>query len=301
MEGIFEAQDGVIEAIAGYCGGSEEDATYQKVSSGTTAHREAVCVVYDPYKISYRTLLDFFWTQIDPTDAFGQFADKGFRYTTAIYYGNAEEYHIAETSKQNLQSGEKFSLPVQTVIEPFVSFYSAESYHQNYYATSAFRYALYKQGSGRENFIKENWNAEIQNLERLHQQNTQKSLQHLTELQYQVTQQCSTELPFDNEHWDNHRKGLYVDIVDGSPLFLSTDKFDSGSGWPSFVRPIDDYLLQEIFDESHGMRRTEVRGKSSNSHLGHVFTDGPKESGGLRYCINSASLRFVPYEKMEME
>jgi len=123
----------------------------------------------------------------------------------------------------------------------------------------------------------------------------------LNKLQYEVTQNNATERPFRNEYWDNDRKGIYVDIVTGEPLFISNDKFDSGCGWPSFTKPIDEGVIIEKEDKTYGMIRTEVRSRTGDSHLGHVFNDGPKDKGGLRYCINSAALKFIQLEDMEGE
>ncbi|MDP2090445.1 MAG: peptide-methionine (R)-S-oxide reductase MsrB [Candidatus Gracilibacteria bacterium] len=294
MEGIFEAQDGVKEAISGYAGGSEEDATYDKVSTGNTNHREAVKVVYDPSKISYERLVELYWSQIDPTDPYGQFADKGYQYTTAIIYENHEEKAIAESSKKALQDSKRFDKDIATLIIPFTTFYSAEEYHQDYYKKSSFRYNLYKKGSGREYFIKKYNKPESTSLD--FQDILKKKL---TPLQYKVTQEAGTEKPFDNEYWDNHEDGIYVDVIDGTPLFSSKDKFDSGTGWPSFTKPIDDSMLDEQQDNTLFSTRTEIRSKNADSHLGHVFDDGPTDKGGLRYCINSAAMKFVPLSEMK--
>lgn len=319
MEWIFEAQEGVSAAISGYMWGSDETANYKDVSSGKTWHREWVKIEYYPEIISYETLVELYWTQIDPTDPDGQFADRGFHYTTAIYYWDENEKNIAENSKQNLQNSWKFEKEIVTKILPAWEFYPAEEYHQDYYKKSAFRYNLYKKWSGREDFIDKNWKDELQDLtltlsskereqatkspwEILEATYSDSALRkRLTPLQYKVTQEGGTERAFDNEYWDNKRDGIYVDIIDGTPLFSSEDKYDSGTGWPSFVKPISPEVVTKHEDRKLFSVRTEIKSASSSAHLGHVFPDGPKERGWLRYCMNSAALRFIPLEDLEAE
>lgn len=300
MEGIFEAQDGVSEAIVWYIWGSQETANYKDVSSGTTQHREAVKILYAPDIISYEKLVELFWTQIDPTDAEGQFADKGYQYTTAIFYWNDEERNIAEASKKILEDSAKFDQSIATLILPVSEFYEAESYHQDYYKKSAFRYNLYKRGSWREGFIEENWTERIAELsEATYSDDVLR--EKLTPLQYKVTQEWWTERAFNNEYWDNKEDGIYVDIIDGTPLYSSLDKYESGTGWPSFVKPIAENVVSEYEDNTLFSKRTEIRSTSSDAHLGHVFPDGPEERGWLRYCMNSAALRFIPVDDLEQE
>ncbi|MCH2188850.1 peptide-methionine (R)-S-oxide reductase MsrB [Candidatus Gracilibacteria bacterium] len=299
MEGIFESQDGVYEATSGYMGGDASDAEYTQVASGKTEHREIVRISYDPDIIDYATLIEFFWTQIDPTDPEGQFADKGFQYTTAIYYANPEEKEIAEKSKQALEASGKFEKPIVTKIVPVSEFFKAEEYHQDYYKKASTRYNLYKHGSGRAGYIEKNWKQRIEELESQGKESEASLRARLTPLQYEVTQNDATERAFQNKYWDNKDEGIYVDIVDGTPLFSSLDKFDSGTGWPSFSKPIDADHVSEHVDTKLFMTRTEVRSENADSHLGHVFPDGPKEAGGERYCINSAALDFIPVEELE--
>lgn len=288
----FDQQPGIISVVSGYTGGHIENPTYEQVCENTTGHVEAVQIIFDPSVYSYHKLLDVFWKQIDPTDPGGQFNDRGESYQTAIFYHTEEQRAIAEQSKQALIQSGKFSDPIVTNILPAQTFYPAEEKHQDYYKKNAFHYRLYKQGSGRAAFIKEHWQPSY---------NKDELKDKLTPIQYKVTQENGTEAPFQNEYYDHDQDGIYVDIVSGEPLFSSTDKYDAGCGWPSFTKPINRNQLAESLDTTHGMRRIEIRSKDADSHLGHVFDDGPKESGGSRYCINSAALRFIPKERLAEE
>jgi peptide methionine sulfoxide reductase msrA/msrB len=300
MEGIFEWQSWVRAARSGYIGWDAATANYDAVGSGRTKHREGVRVIYDPTVISYSELVELYWTQIDPTDPEGQFADKGYQYTTAIYYSDEDERVIAQKSKDTLTVSAKFEKPIATQIVAATEFFDAEEYHQDYYKKSAERYAQYAEGSGRKWFIAQNWKEKVWELSA--KKYTEEELRSkLTQLQYKVTQEEGTEKPFSNEYWDNKEDGIYVDIIDGTPLYSSFDKFDSGTGWPSFTKPLDESSVREVEDNTFFSTRTEVRSASSDSHLGHVFPDGPKDAGGLRYCMNSASLRFVPVDELEEE
>jgi peptide methionine sulfoxide reductase msrA/msrB len=298
VEAPFESFDGVDHVISGYAGGEKKNPTYEEVSSGKTGYLEAVQVYFDPAVISYVELLDIYWQQFDPTDAGGSFYDRGPQYHSAIFYHDQKQKELAEESKRELDRSGKFDKPVVTRIRPFTTFYPAEDYHQDYYKKNPVHYNSYKKGSGRSDFIYRVWGEEGKYRDNIPDKDSLK--QKLTDLQYQVTQNAATERPFENTFWDNKKQGIYVDIVSGEPLFSSTDKYESGCGWPSFTKPIDSRYLEKRTDNKLGMQRIEVRSKVADSHLGHVFTDGPDPSG-LRYCINSASLRFIPRDKMKEE
>lgn len=289
MVSPFDEQPGIIKVVSGYTGGYTENPTYEEVCSDTTGHYEAVQITYDPEKMSYETLLKQYWQQIDPTDAGGQFNDRGDSYRTAIFYHNEEQHRLAEDSKKELANSGRFQKEIVTKILPAGPFYRAEEKHQHYYKKNPFHYNLYKEGSGRARFIRDNW------------KNTKSDEQlraELTPLQYEVTRNNATEPPFQNEYWDNKEEGIYVDIISGEPLFSSLDQYDAGCGWPSFTKPIQRHEMEEKLDTSFGMRRIEVRSKTSDSHLGHVFDDGPGPDRA-RYCINSAALRFIPLDQLE--
>jgi len=294
MESPFEKLDGVLSVESGYAGGTTANPTYENYAAG--GHVEVVEVVYDAKRVSYQQLLDIFWRQVDPTDDSGQFVDRGHAYTTAIFYFTEEQRLQAEASKQILTASGVFKKPLVTPILPAPTFYRAEEYHQDYYKKNPLRYAYYRNGSGRDDFLQRTWK-EVKTGKTGQPENLK---QRLTPLQFEVTQNSATEPPFKNAYWDNKKEGIYVDVVSGEPLFASTDKYDSGTGWPSFTKPLVAANIVEKSDWSLFSRRTEVRSKGGDSHLGHVFDDGPPPTG-RRYCINSAALRFVPKEQLAAE
>lgn len=304
VESDLEKVPGVIEVESGYSGGHIKEPTYEQVSSGSSGHFEVVQVKFDSNKVSYEEILRVFLKYHDPTDPGGSFNDRGSQYSSAIFYHDENQQKIAGEVLLDIEGSGVFKRSLATKLIPFEKFYRAEEYHQDYYKKNSVRYNLYRLMSGRDSFIDEHWNGKggqpVEKVDGYKRPDDAKLREILTPLQFKVVREDGTEPAFSNEFWDNHREGIYVDIVSGEPLFSSRDKFDSGTGWPSFTRPIDDSGVVEKKDRSFFMTRIEVRSSRANSHLGHVFDDGPKTTG-LRYCINSASLRFVPLEDLKAE
>ncbi|MGL5259375.1 MAG: bifunctional peptide-methionine (S)-S-oxide reductase MsrA/peptide-methionine (R)-S-oxide reductase MsrB [Lachnospiraceae bacterium] len=283
---------GILDARSGYANGSTNDPTYQDVITGKTGYAETVEVVYDSSVLPLDVLLQSYFKIIDPTRADGQGNDIGDQYRTGIFYTDDQELTTIETVVMSEQ--EKYTTPIRTEVTPLTGFYLAEEYHQDYLKKNPNGYCHIDVSSAEETSLELAINSKEYAVP------TKEYLkEHLSDIQYRVTQENDTERAFSNEYFDNFESGLYVDIVTGEPLFSSEDKYESGCGWPSFTKPIIPDVVVEHTDTSFKMVRTEVRSRSGNIHLGHVFNDGPKEKGGLRYCINSASIEFIPYNELE--
>ncbi|HIU63984.1 MAG TPA: peptide-methionine (R)-S-oxide reductase MsrB [Candidatus Avacidaminococcus intestinavium] len=288
IEKYLRLINGVVDTEVGYANGITSRPTYEEVCEGQTGHAETVKVIYDTQVIELKELLGLFYEVIDPLSVNRQGNDSGVQYRSAIFYETAEDALIINKSLKEL--GREYPQPLALVSEQLDNYYPAEEYHQRYLEKNP---AGYCHLDDKQFAQASKWQPEKSEATKLKER--------LTPLQYDVTQNNATELAFKNEYWQNFKEGIYVDIVSGEPLFFSHDKFESGCGWPSFAKPISNSVLRELEDNTYGMKRIEVRGSKSDSHLGHVFTDGPQERGGLRYCINSAALKFIPKAQMREE
>jgi peptide methionine sulfoxide reductase msrA/msrB len=302
-ESSFEKIPGVLSAVSGFTGGHLDNPTYDDVTSETTGHLESVQVRFDPNIINYEEILQVYWRNINPADAGGQFYDRGESYTTAIFVHNEEQRQLAEASKKALSVSGRFDTPIVTEIRTAPTFYKAEEYHQDYYLKNPAHYNSYRTASGRDAYFDKIWGVDREvkltpKTEPYKNVNKPEKLKTLTALQLDVTQHEGTESPYNNEYWNNKKEGIYVDIVSGEPLFSSKDKYDSGTGWPSFTQPLEPGNVLTKEDRSFGDIRVEVRSKYADSHLGHLFDDGPKPTG-MRYCMNSASMEFIATADLE--
>lgn len=310
VEADFEKLTGISKVVSGYAGGNIENPTYENYAEG--GHREVVEVTYDPSQTSYESLVEHILLYSDPTDATGSFRDRGKQYAPAIYYETEKEKRVAQEAIKRIDAQGIYDKPITIEVLPRTKFWTAEEYHQDYAKKNPLRYRLYRGQSGRDSFIKEHKDKKHSlplqpekddsgnvTFEKYRKPSDKILKEHLSPLEYDVTQENGTELPFANEYDSNKADGIYVDRVSGEPLFSSRDKYDSGTGWPSFVKPLvqDDVVLRE--DNTLFTKRTEVRSRHADSHLGHVFDDGPKDRGGKRYCMNSAALLFIPKEEMQ--
>ena len=288
LEAYMERIQGVTDAVSGYANGKGDTTNYQLLHA--TDHAETVKVTYDPNKISLDKLLQYYFRVIDPTSINKQGNDRGRQYRTGIYYQNEQDKAVIEAALKTLQS--KYQAPIQIEVEPLKNYVEAEEYHQDYLKKNPNGYCHIDIKKADEPLIDDKKYPKPSDAE---------LKQKLTALQYDVTQGKHTERSFSNEYWDNFSPGIYVDITTGEPLFSSKDKFESGCGWPSFTKPIAAEVAEYQRDNSFNMTRIEVLSRSGHAHLGHVFDDGPRDKGGLRYCINSASIKFIPLDEMEKQ
>lgn len=283
---------GVYDVTSGYANGNTENPTYDDVTRRDSGHAETVHVRYDPERVDLEKLLSHYFTIIDPTLLNQQGNDRGEQYRTGVYYEDETARAIIEQAIA--AEKDKYDEPIVTEVEPLEHYYLAEEYHQDYLEKNPNGYCHVEFDSleGQET-------SSLIDPALYPRPSDDELREKLTDLQYAVTQEDDTERAFSNEYWDNYESGIYVDITTGEPLFSSADQYDSKTGWPSFTKPIDPAVVTEHEDRGLFSTRTEIRSRTGDSHLGHVFTDGPKDKGGLRYCMNSASLLFIPQDEME--
>ena len=290
IEAYMERIYGVFDAVSGYANGNTKNPKYEDLLYNNSGHAETVEVTYDPSKVSLEKLLYDYLKVVDPTSLNKQGNDRGTQYRTGVYYTDESEKNLIQSVLENEQK--KYTDKIVIEVLPLDNFTKAEEYHQNYLEKNPNGYCHIDLHAAEKNLIDQ---------KKYPKPSDEELKKKLTDIQYRVTQKNDTEHAFSNEYWDNKARGLYVDVATGEPLFSSKDKFESGCGWPSFSKPIEKTVVNYHKDTSYNMDRVEVRSRSGDSHLGHVFEDGPKELGGLRYCINSASIRFIPLEQMEAE
>ncbi len=288
MEAYMARVYGVADATVGYANGNTENPSYEDLVYKNSGHAETVHLLYDPERVSLEDILGYYFKVIDPTSLNKQGNDRGVQYRTGIYYTNEKDLPVIETVMKSVQA--KYNKPLAVEVKPLEHYYLAEEYHQDYLEKNPNGYChidLYEVEKG------------LIDPADYPKPSTEVLKKELTQIQFEVTQLNHTEAAFSNQYWDFFEPGIYVDVVTGEPVFSSTDKFNSQCGWPSFTKPIVPEVVTYKDDKSYNMVRTEVRSRSGDTHLGHVFNDGPKDKGGLRFCINSVSIRFVPLADME--
>lgn len=299
VEEYMERIEGVVDASSGYANGNTENPTYEEVMYNDTGHAETVEVKYDPEKIDLVDILLYYFKVIDPTTLNKQGNDVGSQYRSGIYYGDESQKEIIQKVVEAEQKNYKKDIVVEVL--PIQNYYIAEDYHQDYIKKNPNAYCHVDLKEAEKGVERDDSLLDLKLDGETSKENLSKDelKEKLSKEQFEVTQNGATERAFSHEYNDLKDKGIYVDIVTGEPLFSSEDKYDSGSGWPSFTKPIESKRVKEDIDMALGMSRTEVKSKDGDSHLGHVFEDGPKDKGGLRYCINGSSLKFIPFEEME--